>query len=198
MVYPVQALAAEGLGLAGDARLISVTRYRFLDGMGDVGVRDFADHAAALAWARDDVERDDEVQRVEFLGPGGDWRWAGPLLGLIDAAGQTPQASSCTDRSNWSRRRRIPCGTRAGVRRGRLLRSQTRVAFGFGLRDTSDQGSEGVQGVDELAGEAASAMAGVIQDDEPAVRPGTVQLPGSVQRPGDVVAAMDQHGGDAG
>ena len=48
---PVQALAAEGLGPAGDARLISVTRYRFLDGMGDVGVRDFADHAAALAWA---------------------------------------------------------------------------------------------------------------------------------------------------
>src|SRR5205807_7265954 len=37
--------------------------------------------------ARDDVERDDEVQRVEFLGPGGDWRWAGPLLGLIDGAG---------------------------------------------------------------------------------------------------------------
>ena len=51
MVYPVQALAAEGLGPAGDATLISVTRYRFLDGMGDVGVRNFADHAAALAWA---------------------------------------------------------------------------------------------------------------------------------------------------
>jgi hypothetical protein len=57
-----------------------VTRYRFLDGMGDVvDERDFVDHPAALAWARDDVE-DDEVQRVEFLGPGGDWRWAGPLL----------------------------------------------------------------------------------------------------------------------
>ncbi|MCW3044220.1 MAG: hypothetical protein JWL57_2378, partial [Actinobacteria bacterium] len=23
----------------------------------------------------------DEVQRVEFLGPEGDWRWAGPLVG---------------------------------------------------------------------------------------------------------------------
>jgi hypothetical protein len=58
-----------------------VTRYRFLDGMGDVvDERDFVDHAAALTWARDDVEIDDEVQRVEFLGPGGDWRWAGPLL----------------------------------------------------------------------------------------------------------------------
>jgi hypothetical protein len=60
---------------------MSLTRYRFLDGMGDVvDERDFVDHAAALTWARDDVERDDEVQRVEFLGPGGDWRWAGPLL----------------------------------------------------------------------------------------------------------------------
>ena len=50
--------------------------------MGDiVDERDFADHAVALIWARDDVEKDDEVQRVEFLGPGGDWRWAGPLLG---------------------------------------------------------------------------------------------------------------------
>jgi hypothetical protein len=29
----------------------------------------------------DNVEQADEVQRVEFLGPEGDWRWAGPLLG---------------------------------------------------------------------------------------------------------------------
>jgi len=35
-----------------------VTRYRFLDGMGDVvDERDFADHAAALTWVRDDVEK---------------------------------------------------------------------------------------------------------------------------------------------
>ncbi len=55
--------------------------YRFLDGMGDVvAEREFADHAAALAWASDD-EHDDEVQRVEYLGPEGDWRWAGPLEG---------------------------------------------------------------------------------------------------------------------
>lgn len=64
---------------------ISVTgmaRYRFLDGMGDVvNERDFDDHVAALAWARDDEENDDEVQRVEYLGPEGDWRWAGPLEG---------------------------------------------------------------------------------------------------------------------
>jgi len=52
-----------------------VTRYRYLDGMGDV----VADRQAALAWAQDDEEHDDEVQRVEYLGPGGDWRWAGAL-----------------------------------------------------------------------------------------------------------------------
>jgi len=57
-----------------------VTRYRYLDGMGDVVAdREFADHPAALDWARDDEEHDDEVQRVEYLGPGGDWRWAGAL-----------------------------------------------------------------------------------------------------------------------
>jgi hypothetical protein len=59
-----------------------VTRYRFLDGMGDVlGERDFADHASALAWAHDEEELDGEVQRVEYLGPEGDWRWAGALEG---------------------------------------------------------------------------------------------------------------------
>ncbi len=55
-------------------------RYRYLDGMGDVVAdREFADRQAALAWAQDDEEHDDEVQRVECLGPGGDWRWAGAL-----------------------------------------------------------------------------------------------------------------------
>jgi hypothetical protein len=55
-------------------------RYRYLDGMGDVVAdREFADRQAALAWAQDDEEHDDEVQRVEYLGPGGDWRWAGAL-----------------------------------------------------------------------------------------------------------------------
>jgi len=50
--------------------------------MGDVvDERQFAEHAAALTWATEGVERDDEIQRVEFLGPEGDWRWAGPLLG---------------------------------------------------------------------------------------------------------------------
>jgi hypothetical protein len=58
-----------------------VTRYRFLDGMGDVVAEgEFAAHAEALAWAEDD-ERDEDVQRVEFLGPQGDWRWAGALQG---------------------------------------------------------------------------------------------------------------------
>jgi hypothetical protein len=59
-----------------------VTLYRFLDAMGDVvDERQFADHAAALTWATEDVAEDNEIQRVEFLGPEGDWRWAGPLLG---------------------------------------------------------------------------------------------------------------------
>ncbi len=59
-----------------------MTRYRFLDAMGDVVAEDeHADHAAALAWARDEDETDDGVQRVEYLGPAGDWRWAGPLEG---------------------------------------------------------------------------------------------------------------------
>jgi hypothetical protein len=59
-----------------------VVLYRFLDGMGDVmDEREFPDHAAALAWAHEEEELDDEVQRVEFLGPEGDWRWAGALQG---------------------------------------------------------------------------------------------------------------------
>ena len=57
-------------------------RYRFLDASGDpVAQNDFADHDAALAWARDQEELDEDVQRVEFLGPEGDWRWAGALQG---------------------------------------------------------------------------------------------------------------------
>jgi hypothetical protein len=50
--------------------------------MGDVvDEREFVDHNAALSWAHDQDEIDDEVQRVEYLGPEGDWRWAGALEG---------------------------------------------------------------------------------------------------------------------
>ena len=59
-----------------------MTRYRFLDGMGDVVAEDdFPDHAAALRWARADDGPDEDVQRVEYRGPEGDWRWAGALEG---------------------------------------------------------------------------------------------------------------------
>ena len=59
-----------------------MTRYRFLDGMGDVVAEgEFDRHADALAWAVADDGPDDDVQRVEFLGPDGDWRWAGALEG---------------------------------------------------------------------------------------------------------------------
>ena len=55
-----------------------MTRYRYLDGMGDViAEREFGDHASALAWTPNDDESDEPAQRVEFLGPDGDWRWAG-------------------------------------------------------------------------------------------------------------------------
>lgn len=58
-----------------------MTAYRFLDGMGHVVTDgEFADHDAALAWATEEEDLED-VQRVEYLGPEGDWRWAGPLLG---------------------------------------------------------------------------------------------------------------------
>ena len=57
-----------------------VTSYRFLDAMGDVVAQeDFVEHAAALRWALDDDGPDEEVQRVEYRGPEGDWRWAGAL-----------------------------------------------------------------------------------------------------------------------
>ncbi len=64
-----------------------MTAYRFLDGMGDVlPEREFPDHAAALARARDPDgedadEMDAEIQRVEYRGPEADWRWAGALEG---------------------------------------------------------------------------------------------------------------------
>ena len=59
-----------------------VTRYRFLDGMGEVVAdEDFDDHAAALRWALADDGPEEDVQRVEFLGPDGDWGWAGALQG---------------------------------------------------------------------------------------------------------------------
>ena len=58
-----------------------MTRYRFLDGMGDVvAEEDFANRADALAWAEAE-DHDEDVQRVEYLGPEGDWRWAGALTG---------------------------------------------------------------------------------------------------------------------
>jgi hypothetical protein len=57
-----------------------VARYRFLDAMGDVvAEEEFPDHAAALAAAGE--FDDEEVFRVEFLGPEGDWRWDGALEG---------------------------------------------------------------------------------------------------------------------
>ncbi len=59
-----------------------MTRYRYLDAMGEVlGEIEADDHAAALARAADEDAWDEQVQRVEFLGDRGDWRWAGPLLG---------------------------------------------------------------------------------------------------------------------
>jgi hypothetical protein len=59
-----------------------VVTYRFLDAMGQVVAQgEHADHASAITWAVEEVETEEEVQRVEYLGPEGDWRWAGPLLG---------------------------------------------------------------------------------------------------------------------
>ncbi len=59
-----------------------MTTYRFLDAMGQVVAQgEHADHTSAITWAAEDDELDEEVQRVEYLGPEGDWRWAGPLLG---------------------------------------------------------------------------------------------------------------------
>ncbi|MCW2798326.1 MAG: hypothetical protein JWM79_3823 [Nocardioides sp.] len=67
--------------------------YRFRDGMGEsLAERDFPDHAAALAWAATEDEFETEIQRVEYRGPDGDWRWAGPLLG--GAAVSSPRAEA--------------------------------------------------------------------------------------------------------
>lgn len=56
--------------------------YRFLDGSAEsLTEREFPDHAAAIAWAAAEDELETEVQEVQYLGPDGDWRWAGPLLG---------------------------------------------------------------------------------------------------------------------
>ena len=59
-----------------------MARYRFLDGSGNVAAeREFSDHPAALEWAAEQQDTEDDVQRVEFQGPEGDWLWAGPLQG---------------------------------------------------------------------------------------------------------------------
>jgi hypothetical protein len=59
-----------------------MTRYRFLDAMGDVvAEEEFERHEDARAWAAGEDGPDDDVQRVEYLGPEGDWRWAGALSG---------------------------------------------------------------------------------------------------------------------
>jgi hypothetical protein len=50
--------------------------------MGDVAVeREFPDHASALAWAGTEDETEEEIFRVEYLGPENDWRWAGAISG---------------------------------------------------------------------------------------------------------------------
>ena len=55
--------------------------------MGDVlGERDFADHASALAWAHDEEELDDEVQRVEYLGLALGWCARGALARRVRVA----------------------------------------------------------------------------------------------------------------
>lgn len=63
-----------------DPALEDDVRYRFLDPLGDVvAEREFAEHRHALDWAQEQDELDEDVQRVEWLGPEGDWRWAGAL-----------------------------------------------------------------------------------------------------------------------
>ena len=60
----------------------AVSHYRFPDAIGDlVEDRDFDAHGDALDWAVDGDGSEAEVQRVEYLGPEGDWRWAGALRG---------------------------------------------------------------------------------------------------------------------
>ncbi len=58
-----------------------MTNYRFLDGMGEVvATAEFGDHESARGWATDDAQ-EESIERVEYLGPEGDWRWAGALMG---------------------------------------------------------------------------------------------------------------------
>ena len=72
-------LSASPRGQRSESLAIAAT---FLDAMGQVVAQhDFEDHATAIAWAGEGDELEEEVQRVEYLGPEGDWRWAGPLLG---------------------------------------------------------------------------------------------------------------------
>ena len=64
----------QGLTWAG------MTSYRFLDAsLNVVATGEFPDHAAALTYARNEDEHDEDVQRVEYLGEEGRWRWAGAL-----------------------------------------------------------------------------------------------------------------------
>lgn len=50
--------------------------------MGDVVAEaEYADHAEALEWARTEEETEAGVNRVEYLGSDGDWRWAGAVEG---------------------------------------------------------------------------------------------------------------------
>ena len=55
-----------------------------------------------------------------------------------------------------------------------------------------------VESGDYLGGEAAATVAGVVDDDEAAVGPRSVELPGGVEGAGDVVAAVDEDPGDPG
>ena len=60
--------------------MAAMTSYRFLDAsLNVVADGEFPDHAAALAWARDEDANDEDVQRVEYWGSEGRWRWAGAL-----------------------------------------------------------------------------------------------------------------------
>ena len=60
------------------------------------------------------------------------------------------------------------------------------------------QGAKGVEGSHQLAAEGASTVACVLDDDQLAVWPRSVQMPCGVKGARDVIAAMDQDGGDAG
>jgi hypothetical protein len=59
------------------------------------------------------------------------------------------------------------------------------------------QGAKGVEGSHQLAAEGASTVACVLEDDQLAVWPRSVQMPCGVKRTRNVITAMDQDGGDA-